>query len=107
MSRVTRVSDTTTGSPAFVRREQPSFDLFGIDDFAGQIEAAKSPADVLTAYLRVSLAEVDDSVAEARAVSDPDNELPGLAVRRAAAATDEDGDGPGRMTPDDHRLQSP
>ena len=69
-------------------------DLFGIDDYVSQIEAGKSPAQVLHAYLGVSQAEVDGLVAEARAAYDPDNELPALAIRLAAAAAREDWDGP-------------
>ena len=70
-------------------------DLFGIDDYVSQIEAGKSPAQVLNAYLGVSRAEVDELVAEARAAYDPDNELPALAIRLAASAAREDWDGPG------------
>ena len=69
-------------------------DLFGIDDYVSQIEAGKSPAQVLNAYLGVSQAEVDELVAEARAAYDPDNDLPGLAIRLAEAAAKEDWDGP-------------
>ncbi len=70
-------------------------DLFEIGDYAPRIEAGMSPAQVLLDFLALTQDEVEQLLAEARAAYDPDNELPALAVRLAAAAAKEDWDGPG------------
>ena len=68
--------------------------LLGAADFVSKIEGGKSPAQVLIEYLRITDADVERLVAEARTVYDPVNELPALAVRLAAVAAEEDWAGP-------------
>ncbi|MXX48450.1 MAG: hypothetical protein F4Z38_09155 [Chloroflexi bacterium] len=68
--------------------------LFGVSNFASQIEAGKSPARVLAEYLGITQVDVERLVGEARAIYDPDGELPALAVRLAATAGKEDWVGP-------------
>ena len=73
-------------------------DLFGIDDYAPRIEAGMSPAQVLVDSLGIAQEEVDRLVDDARAAYDPEHELPALAVQLAAAAAEEDWEGPGGVS---------
>ena len=70
-------------------------DQLGAESVAPRIEAGMSPAEVLIDHLGVTAEDAERLAAEARAAYDPSNELPDLAIRLAAAAAQEDWDGPG------------